>query len=59
MSMIHDVSTDEAFLNLDQTELEAGTKLMESNGDLCVLLFVLVIIGKSDFAAWKIINLTF
>ena len=56
--MVHDITAAEALLDLDKSQLESGTKLMQSDGDLRVLLFVLVVFRQRDLAPRQVINLT-
>ena len=56
--VVHDITAAEALLDLDKSQLESGTKLMQSDGDLRVLLFVLVVFRQRDLAPRQVINLT-
>ena len=55
--MVYDITAAEALLYLDKSQLESWTKLMQSDGDLRVLLFVLVVFRQRDFAPRQIVDL--
>ena len=44
MCVIDNVTAAETFDNLDQPEFETWTHLMQSDGYICILLLVLVVI---------------
>ena len=59
MGVEDNITAAETLLDFNQAHLQTWAKLVKSNGDLGVLLFVLVVLRQGHLASWQVINFTF